>query len=89
MGTGGEVHFLHRVFEIAVSLSRQLAMLADLTGTHRRVRGVGKFPETLKLDLTRGDDTLADDLGFLTEVRVGRQLAEIDERNLDVEIDAV
>lgn len=89
MGTGGEIHLLHRMFEVAVTLSVQLAVLPDLAGAHRRVGGIRKFPETLSLDLSRRTDPRTDGFGFLTDMGVRRKFTEIHQRNLDVEVDPV
>jgi hypothetical protein len=89
MGAGGEVHFLHRVFEVTVAFGAELAVLPDLAGAHGGVRRVRGFFETFKLDAAGGDDTSADGFGFLSAVGVGGQLAEIDERHLAVDVDPV
>ena len=64
-------------------------MLSDLARTHGRVRRIGRFPESLKLDLPRGDHPLPDRFGGLTDIRVGRQFAETDQRHLAVDVDPV
>lgn len=71
VGAGGEVHLLHGVFEVAIRLGIELAVLPHLAGTHGGIRGVRKFSEPFQLDLPRRYDTLADGLGFLTQIRVG------------------
>ena len=53
-GAGGEVHLLHRVFEVAITFAAELAMLADLARAHGRVGGVGRFFETLYLSQKDG-----------------------------------
>ncbi len=34
MRAGGELHFLHRVFKVAVAIGAELAVLADLARAH-------------------------------------------------------
>jgi hypothetical protein len=63
--------------------------LSDFAGTYGGVRRIGRFPESLKLNLTRCDHPLPDGFGRLTDIRVGRQFAEIHQWNFHVQIDAI
>ena len=53
MRTRGEIHFLHRVFQVAAGFGVELAVLSHLTRTHGGVGRVGRFPKTLQLDTMR------------------------------------
>jgi len=89
MGTSGKVHLLHGVFKIAFALGVELAALADLLRAHGGIGGeLGGF-KTRYLDLPRGGDSFADHGGGLAGDGVGGELAEIDERHLNVDVDPI
>jgi hypothetical protein len=85
---GGKIHLFHRMLEITGRLGIKLAMFADKTRRHRRVRRHFRIPEPGMLDRSRGNDTLADCRRFLPR-RAGGKFTEIDKRNLNMKIDAV
>ncbi len=70
MGAGGEVHFLHRVFEVAGAFGVDLAVDFHLARVHRRVGGIPGFAKALVLDLAGLHDTLADRLGLVSGGRI-------------------
>ena len=75
--TRREIHFLHRMFQLAVALGVQLAVLADLSRPHGRVRRVGTLPEPLQLDAAGGDHPLADGFRRFPGISVRGRLAKI------------
>ncbi len=89
MRAGGEVHLFHCMFEVARRFGIELAMLAHQTRVHRGVGRVAGLAKAFALDAARGDDALADRCGCFAVICVGGQLAEIDERDLDMQVDAI
>lgn len=73
MGAGGEVHFLHRVFQIAGAFGIELAMRLHLARAHRCVGSIRGFVETFTLDPARLHDTLA----------------EVHQRHFDMQVDPI
>ncbi len=84
MSAGGKVHFLHRVGKEPGTFFVQLAVLADLPRTHRRIGEMRCFSKPVSLSLPRGDDSFADGGGCFTGESLRGKLAEIDQRNFDV-----
>ena len=87
MGTGGEIHFLHRIFEVAIVILFEQVTLVPLARASRRVRRIGRFPESLKLDSARGDHPMPDGFRGFSDVRVGGQFVEVHQWHLAMEVD--
>jgi hypothetical protein len=89
VGAGGKINLLHRVFKVAGDFRIELAVGLHLAWAHRRVGGVGGFPEAFGPDFPSGGDAGADGGRRFTASTVGGKLADVDGRNLDVEVDPV
>ena len=89
MGAGGEIHLLHGMFKVASAFGIQLAALADLLGTHGGVGGDAFGFKTANLDLPRLRDPLANNSGGFAGGAFGGQLAEVNQRDFDMDVDAV
>jgi hypothetical protein len=77
------------VFEVAAGLGVELAALADLLRPHGGVGGEFGGFETLDLDLAGVRNAFADDGGGFAGEGAGGEFLEIDQRDLDMDVDAV